>query len=75
MNCCAEKVDKNQPRKWPYVCAIGIVGAIVGLVIFKISPANLLFYGIMLACPLVHVFMMKDHGSHKDTKSEKMDNG
>lgn len=57
--------------KLPYICGTGVIFAIVAVTIFKVPPGNLLFYGILLACPIIHIFMMKDHGSHEDPKHEK----
>lgn len=54
--------------KWPYLCGIGAVAATVAVTIFKVSPENLLFYAVLLACPLMHVFMMKDHNHQKNHK-------
>jgi len=50
------------------VCLIGAAIAIVVLTVFKIPITNLAYFIFLLACPLLHLFMMKDHG-HKDGKS------
>lgn len=57
--------------KLPYICGAGVIFAIVAVTIFKVPPGNLIFYGILLACPLAHVFMMKDHKDHKGKREEK----
>ena len=59
-------------HKWPYLCAAGIIAAISAVTVFKIPPGNILFYGALLACPLLHIFMMKNHHSgHDQKKSQK----
>ena len=61
---------KGIAAKWPYLCGTGIVGVVLAVTVFKISPANLLFYGVLLACPLMHVFMMKGHDHGEDHKEQ-----
>lgn len=51
--------------RWPFFCGLAVIVAILAITVFKVSPGNLLFYGALLACPLMHVFMMKDHGQKK----------
>lgn len=46
------------------VCLLGILVAWVAIYFFNIPVNNVLFFGIALACPLMHVFM--GHGSHGD---------
>lgn len=53
------------------ICLAVFAIAIVAITVFKVPIGNLFFYAIFLACPLMHVFMMKGHGDHKkkgDTK-------
>jgi len=57
--------------KWPYLCGVGVVGALIAVTVFKVSLSNLLFYGAVIACPLMHVFMMKGHGTGDDRHEEK----
>ena len=38
--------------------------AIIALTVFKVSAGSLLYIGLFLACPLLHVFMMRG-GGHK----------
>ena len=83
MNCCkndekSKKQDSGQesnqstkinPRsKWPYLCVAGLGAGFVALTVFKMPPANILTYGVILACPLLHLVMMKDHGKAKDNE-------
>ena len=56
--------------KWPYLCGIGIVAAIAAVTVLKIPLGNLLFYGALLACPLAHVLMMKNHSNHNGHKKK-----
>lgn len=48
---------------------LGIV--FIAATVFKVSIGNLFFFAVLLACPLMHFFMMKGHGQHEkkdDTK-------
>ncbi|MBI2086127.1 DUF2933 domain-containing protein [Candidatus Daviesbacteria bacterium] len=44
------------------LAALGVV--FVAVTIFKVSIGNLLYFAVFLACPLMHIFMMKGHGGH-----------
>ncbi len=46
------------------LCIAGIVITVVALFVFKIPANNLLFFALLLACPLMHIFM--GHGSHNE---------
>ena len=48
------------------ICLGVIAVAIAAITVFKVSVGNLFFYAILLACPLVHLFMMRGHGNHKN---------
>ena len=45
------------------LAALGVV--FIAITVFKVSIGNLLFFAVFLACPLMHIFMMKSHG-HND---------
>lgn len=62
---------KGSASKWLYLSGAGLIVAVIAVTIFKIPPVNLLFYGVLLACPLAHVFLMKKHGSHGAHPEEK----
>jgi uncharacterized membrane protein len=50
--------------KWLGVC-IGLIAlAIIAVTIFRIPVSTVFFGALFLACPLMHVWMMKD-GGHK----------
>lgn len=46
------------------ICFAVFAAAIAAITVFKVSVGNLLYFGIFLACPLMHIFMMKGHGGH-----------
>ncbi|MBI2309642.1 DUF2933 domain-containing protein [Candidatus Collierbacteria bacterium] len=48
-----------------FVVCLGLaVIAVIAVSVFKVSAGTLFFAGAILACPLMHVWMMKD-GKHK----------
>ncbi len=51
-------------RKILGICLGVIVLAVVALTVFKVPLGTLFFAGVLLLCPLLHVFMMRD-GGHK----------
>ncbi|KKS98009.1 MAG: hypothetical protein UV73_C0004G0151 [Candidatus Gottesmanbacteria bacterium GW2011_GWA2_43_14] len=76
MNCCnndekskqqesgneSNQSPKINPRaKWLYLCGAVLIATFAAVSVFKVPINNLLFYGAILACPILHVFMMKDH--------------
>lgn len=46
------------------ICLVFIAVSLIALFIFKIPTNTLLLGGVLLACPLLHFWMMKD-GGHK----------
>lgn len=50
--------------KWLLICSIVILAVLVAIFIFKVTPGSVFFYGILLACPLMHFLTMKS-GDHK----------
>ncbi len=46
------------------ICLAVVAIAVTAVTIFKVSIGNLFFFAIFLACPLMHLFMMKGHGGH-----------
>lgn len=48
------------------ICLSVFTVAIIAVTVFKVSVGNLFFFGVLLACPLIHIFMMKGHGGHKE---------
>ena len=45
-------------------CFVVLTAAVIAVTVFKIPFGSLLYFGIFLACPLMHLFMMKGHGGH-----------
>lgn len=46
------------------ICLAVVAIAVIAITVFKVSVGNLFFFAILLACPLMHIFMMKGHGNH-----------
>ncbi|MEK7543507.1 MAG: DUF2933 domain-containing protein [Patescibacteria group bacterium] len=53
-------------KKWllPIVCALPLIGVALWFIAGK-NVGNLLTFGLILACPLSHIFLMK-HGNKKE---------
>jgi len=62
------KLTKN---KLLLICVAVLVIAVVAVTVFKVSVGNLFFFAIFLACPLMHLFMMKGHDNHKGNDDTK----
>jgi UPF0716 family protein affecting phage T7 exclusion len=62
------KFNKN---KLPLVCLVVFAIAIIAITVFKVSIGNFLLLAILLACPLIHIFMMKGHGGRKGKSGTK----
>lgn len=67
MQCCEKNKSAKKPSKLLYLCILGPIAIVAALVIFKIPLTSLLLYAPFLACPLMHIFMMKDH-NHQEKK-------
>ncbi len=66
------KTGSSQQHPW-WRSRIGLAllgcGLIVGVVLIATSAtqlAGLLPYGLLLLCPLLHLFMHRGHGNHSD---------
>ncbi len=46
------------------ICLLGLVAGGLALFVFKLPVGSVLTYGFILACPLLHILMMKG-GNHK----------
>lgn len=55
---------KMNGKKIFVVCLGLIIIAVIAVSVFKVSAGTLFFAGAILACPLMHIWMMKD-GEHK----------
>lgn len=63
------KLTKN---KLLMIC-LAILGVVfVAVTVFKVSIGNLFFFAVLLACPLMHIFMMKGHGGHNHEGKDKL---
>ena len=53
------------------LCAGIATVASVAIFIFKVPMNNLLLYGAILLCPLMHLFMMNHGGQEKKSEDSK----
>ena len=54
------------------ICLVVFAVAVAAVTIFGVPFGNVLFFGVFLACPLMHVFMMNGHGGH-DQEGKKLE--
>ena len=50
------------------ICLIGITLAAVAIFVFKVPLNSVLFFGFLLACPLMHFAMGHGQEDNKSTK-------
>lgn len=61
---------QEQSKGFPFsgstlaICLGVLALAVVAVTIFKVSVGTVAIFGLILACPLMHIWMMKD-GGHK----------
>mgnify|MGYP001572797601 CR=1 FL=1 len=53
------------------ICLAVFAIAVIAITVFKVSMESLFFFAIILACPLMHIFMMKSHGGHEEKDDTK----
>lgn len=58
------QTNQSSTTKWLWICLGVAAVAFIAISVFKVSVSNVFFVGALLACPLMHVWMMKDRG-HK----------
>lgn len=60
-------------------CLIVLAGILLAIFVFKIPISGLLTFGLILLCPLMHLFMMKGMGHGQESchndKKEKVEEG
>jgi len=68
-----QKDNSTVPIKTLGICLALIAAALVALFIFKVPVNTLFLAGALLACPLLHFWMMKgEHGrTMKDSQTKK----
>ena len=67
-----ETIMQTKFKKWlvPILCGLPIIGFILWMIAGK-NPGNLLTLGLILACPLSHIFLMKHDGHGRDKHDHK----
>lgn len=61
-------IDLNMNNLLKLCIGIAVL-AFLAVTIFKIPLGNILPYGVLLLCPLMHLFMM-NHGNHSEKSTE-----
>ena len=68
MNCCNKgNHDTQSKSKWMWICGFSVATFLLAFFVFKVSLGSIFFYAILLACPVMHLLMMKGMG-HGDKK-------
>jgi hypothetical protein len=49
--------------------------AVAAVVLFRVQVSTVFLVAMLLLCPLVHVLMMKEHGSHEHHGAEQARTG
>lgn len=55
---------QNSAVKWLLICLSVAAIVVIAIAVFNVSVNNLFTVGILLACPLMHLWMMRS-GGHK----------
>lgn len=60
-------------RSWPGICAILLIAALLFFLVTEHTAHffGMLPFGILLLCPLLHIFMHKGHGGHGGNDDSK----
>lgn len=61
-NAMGKKTSKK--THWILICMGILIAAIVAVKVFGISLNTVVYFGAILACPLLHIVMMRS-GGHK----------
>ena len=75
------QIDRNEKERWLFSrTGIATLGALVilGFLVYRGHSAHLLGllpYALLLACPLMHIFMHHGHGGHAHRHDQHSDHG
>ncbi|OGH11788.1 MAG: hypothetical protein A2857_04840 [Candidatus Levybacteria bacterium RIFCSPHIGHO2_01_FULL_36_15] len=78
MDCCQKQQGGNTQRKSFLknkifaFCLVGVGIIVIAIYFFKVPVSNLLTFGLLLLCPLIHLFMMKGHSmeNHQENSQD-----
>lgn len=59
--------------KWLMICLVVLAAVVIAVTVFRVPLGSLLYFGVFLACPLMHIFMMKGMGHGGHNSEEKND--
>lgn len=60
----SDRTSRYTSFKWIGICAVLVALAFVAITVFSVSVNTIVYVALLLACPLMHLWMMKD-GTHK----------
>ncbi|WP_219857089.1 DUF2933 domain-containing protein [Candidatus Hakubella thermalkaliphila] len=62
----------NKHLVFMILCCLIPVALFVGLLVFGIPMSSLIFFALILLCPLAHIFLMRGmgHGGHHEPAPE-----
>jgi hypothetical protein len=56
----AHHIQSKSSPNYLLFCLLAVGVVLTAVFVFKIPFTSVLFFGLFLACPLMHLFMMKD---------------
>lgn len=57
-------IKTGTKTNWLLICAGVVIAVVVAVNVFGVSMSNVVYFGAILACPLLHILMMR-RGDHK----------
>lgn len=57
-------MDHSKKINWLLICVGVLITIAIAVKVFGVSFNNVVYFGAILACPLLHILMMKN-GNHK----------
>lgn len=56
-------MDHSKKTNWLLLCVGVIAAAFIAVKIFGVQLSNVVYFGVLLACPLMHILMMRNGGN------------
>ncbi len=56
--------ENGSKTNWLLICIGVLIALVIAVKVFGVSLSNVVYFGAILACPLLHILMMRN-GGHK----------